>query len=104
MHFCCITCPFQYISSLLHWERPNSPAPLANNIVLWQTIKQKSLSKNSSGKVTSQNLLVKVSTIASGIKEWMYVIAENGFGKVLVLQHPKGLLAGLGALFCIRII
>lgn len=43
-------------------------------------------------------------TIAPGIREWMYVIVENGFGKVLVLQHLKVLLAGLGALFCIRII
>lgn len=43
-------------------------------------------------------------TIASGIKERKYVILEHGFGKVLVLQHPKGLVAGLGALFCIRIV
>lgn len=39
MHFCFITCHFQYTSSLLHRVKPNSPAPLANNIVLWQTIK-----------------------------------------------------------------
>lgn len=64
MHFCFITCPFQHTSSLLHCARPNSPAPLASNIVLQQTIKQKSLSKKSSHKVTSQNLLAKVETRA----------------------------------------
>lgn len=52
MHFWFITCPFQYTSSL--FVKPNSPAPLANNTVLWQTIKQKSLAKSSSGKVTSK--------------------------------------------------
>lgn len=42
--------------------------------------------------------------IVSGIKGWKFVTVEHGFGKVLVLQHPKGLVAGLGALFCIKII
>lgn len=42
--------------------------------------------------------------IVSGIKGWKYVIVEHGFGKVLVLQHLKGLVAGLGALLCIKII
>lgn len=43
-------------------------------------------------------------TIASGIKKRKYVIVGHEFGNMLVLQHPKGLVAGLGALFWIRII
>lgn len=55
MHFSFITCPFQFTCSQLCSVRPNSPAPLANNTVLLQTVRQRSHSKNSLGKVTLQN-------------------------------------------------
>lgn len=62
MHFCFITCPFQFTSSQLRCVRSNSPAPLANNTVLLQTIRQRSHSKDSPGKVRSQNPSVKQDT------------------------------------------
>ena len=110
MHFCFITCPFQFASGQLRCVRPNSPAPLANNTVLLQTIRQRSHSKDSPGKVTSQNPSVKQETRASQgycIRHQQVEVCDcraHGFEKVLVLQHPKGLPAGLGALLCSRII
>ena len=65
MHFCSVTCPFQFTSSQLCCVRPNSPALLANSTVLLQTIRQRSHSKDSPGKVTSQNPSAKQEAGAS---------------------------------------
>lgn len=96
MHFCFITCPFQFTSIQLRCARPNSPAPLANDTALLQTIGQRSHSKDSPGEVTSQNPLVKHETGALQgywIRHQRVEVCDcraRGFGKVLVLQHPKG--------------